>query len=160
MGMIKNGFWLGMFIPVATLAYYYLLTWRLLQYMPLPAKAIYYSISSEVKDRILSYISEQKPYLNPDLTLTDLSNQLHVSRNHLSYIINNELGVNFYEFINYYRIGEVKQKLLDAACKNLTIDAIARDAGFKSRASFYESFKKSTGGSPTEFRLKMTVSVN
>jgi AraC-like DNA-binding protein len=93
-----------------------------------------------------------KPHLNPNLTLQDLADKLDTTTHHLSQLLNNRLNQNFFDFVNGYRVGEVKKDLLNPRKKNLTIMALAYDAGFNSKAAFNAAFKKHTTQTPSEFR--------
>ncbi len=113
---------------------------------------------AKIKLKNIQDIMETKrPYLNPELKLADLANSLGLSENHLSQVINQELGWNFYDFINEYRVKEAQQRLLDPSQKNYTVLAIALDVGFNSNASFYRTFKKFCGISPAAFRKSSLV---
>ncbi|NOY60505.1 MAG: helix-turn-helix transcriptional regulator, partial [Calditrichaeota bacterium] len=94
----------------------------------------------------------QKPYLISDLTLPQLANMLHISAHNLSEILNTYMQKNFFDFINHYRVEEVKNKLSDPKTQHLNILAIAFDAGFNSKTSFNTIFKKYTGQTPSQFR--------
>lgn len=102
---------------------------------------------TELKD----FMCLHKPYLNPELRINDLSKMTEIPTHRLSQIINNQTGKNFFEFINDYRIKEVKQRIPDPSYSNLTLNAIARECGFNSSASFYRVFKQSTGLTPKQF---------
>lgn len=95
-------------------------------------------------------MQNEKLYLEPSLTLTDLSKSLGVNSSILSYVINNGFGKNFNDFINEFRIAEVKEKLKTA--NDSTLLGIAFDCGFNSKATFNRAFKKFTGFSPKEFQ--------
>ena len=73
-------------------------------------------------------------------------------------MINQELQKNFYQFINEYRVNEVKQKLADESFNHLKIISLAFDAGFNSKASFNRVFKSYTGLTPKNFRAKSSNS--
>lgn len=105
-----------------------------------------------LKEELLQYMDKNKPFLNPDLTLTDLAKDFGISRNNLSYLINNNLGDSFYNFVNRYRIEEVKKLMNTLKGKNLTLVALAFEAGFNSKSSFNNIFKKNTGLTPSEYR--------
>jgi AraC-like DNA-binding protein len=106
--------------------------------------------------RIVKFVEEAKPYLDPDLTLTQLAGALGMGRNQLSEMINSGLGTNFYDFINKYRVDEVKRLLHDQSKQNLKVIAIAFEAGFPSKSSFNNIFKKYTGLTPSEYRDRLS----
>lgn len=119
------------------------------------AKSGLTSVKIEALARQLThYMREEKPYLNENLTLTTLAQQCAWSQAHLSQIINTHFKVNFYDFINQYRIEEAKSMLLSPHHDRLSFLGIAFDCGFKSKSSFNRYFKKYTGLSPTEFKKK------
>jgi AraC-like DNA-binding protein len=102
-------------------------------------------------DSLLSYMRIQKPFLKPELTIAALSGELNVSPYYLSDILNNKLNLNFYDFVNRYRVDEFKLKLIDPAYGNISFSGIASDCGFNSNATFYRVFKKITGTTPNEY---------
>lgn len=95
---------------------------------------------------------EEKLYTNSELKLADLAERLDLSPHHLSQIINEKLGQNFFDFINHYRIAAAQQWLDDPAKQNYTILSIALEVGFNNKASFNAAFKKHTGMTPSQFR--------
>lgn len=111
--------------------------------------------NSELMQRLLKYMDEKKPYLEEGLTLTGLAQELNMTRNQLSALINGSTGDNFYRFINKYRIEEVKKLFSDPSKKDYTILAMAYEAGFPSKSSFHNIFKNFTGLTPTEYRNRL-----
>jgi len=107
--------------------------------------------AKEYLGKMLDYFKNEKPYLNGKLSLNDVAKHLDISTNHLSQIINEQLGKNFYDFVNEYRIQEVKSLLCDSEYKNLTLVAIAFESGFNSKTSFNVVFKKITGLTPSQY---------
>ncbi|MGE5498393.1 MAG: helix-turn-helix domain-containing protein [Syntrophothermus sp.] len=108
--------------------------------------------NSELVQSLLAYMEDRKPYLDEKITLTELARKLNMTRNQLSAVINNDLGISFYNLINKYRVEEVKRLLADPANRNFTILAIAYEAGFPAKSSFHSIFKKFTGLTPSEYR--------
>ncbi|MEM7185883.1 MAG: helix-turn-helix domain-containing protein [Bacteroidota bacterium] len=106
--------------------------------------------SQEIKAQLLHYMEEQKPYLESTLRLDDLSNELGVSRHHASQVINEHFDTNFFDFINGYRIEESKRLL--RADMDRSISDIIYASGFNNRVSFYKTFKKHTGLTPSQYR--------
>ena len=103
------------------------------------------------KEKILAAVVAKKMYNNPDLTLTQLAMHLQTTTVLLSRIINTGFAQNFNDFINYYRVMEVKEKLQTGLANEVTIMSLAYDAGFNSKATFNRAFKKVTGKTPKEF---------
>ncbi|KQC30106.1 helix-turn-helix domain-containing protein [Flagellimonas eckloniae] len=108
--------------------------------------------AGETMDLIKDYFEREKPYLNPNLTLTLLSKQLKVSAKELSQSINQQEHLNYSQFILMYRIEEAKRLLLSDTHKNFNIASIAYDSGFNSISSFNTAFKKLTGTTPLAFQ--------
>lgn len=106
---------------------------------------------NDLNEKLIKYMLEEKPYLNPELTLPELATNLEFSRNQLSGIINQVHKKNFYEFVNEYRVDEVKRLMNDPANKHLKMISLAYDAGFNSKASFYRIFKQLTKMTPSEY---------
>ena len=102
-------------------------------------------------DKVTDFMKNKKPYLNPDLNLSDLSISLNFTRAELSKIINTGFGKNFNDFINEYRVNAFKAKLESGEHQPLSLLGIAYDCGFNSKATFNRVFKKITQSSPTEF---------
>jgi AraC-like DNA-binding protein len=106
--------------------------------------------------QLLQKMETDKPYLNSELTLKDLANNLSMSMHNLSEILNTRLNQNFYDFINHYRVEEVKRRLADGESKTYSLIAIAFDSGFKSKSTFNTIFKKQTGTTPSQFRKQLS----
>lgn len=102
-------------------------------------------------------MTQQKPYLEGDLNLPKLAEILEISPHHLSQVINERLEVNFFDFINRYRVEEAKQQLAKTQRRRPNILTIALDAGFNSKSAFYTAFKRHTEMTPSQFR-KMAIS--
>jgi AraC-like DNA-binding protein len=107
--------------------------------------------AKEYQTRLLQYMKEEKPYLNGKLSLNDIATHLNMSINHLSQVINGHLGISFFDFVNKYRVNEVKLKLSNQEHQHITLLAIAFDCGFNSKSSFNKIFKKNTGYTPSGF---------
>lgn len=109
------------------------------------------SVNRELNDKLISYMEAEKPYLNPELSLSELAEKVNLTRNQLSNTINQNHQMNFYEFINQYRIIEVKRLMEDTAKKHLKLISLAYDAGFNSKASFNRIFKQMTEMTPSQY---------
>jgi len=110
---------------------------------------------SEIGQTIQQYLESQKPYLNSEYNLELMAKDLNVTRQNLSQTINDELGKNFYQLINEFRVTAFKKYLNDPKMNHITFLGLAYEAGFNSKSSFYRVFKEITGETPTEFRQKI-----
>lgn len=108
-------------------------------------------MSAQLMVEIRDTVEQRKLFLEPQLTLDELSEALSMPPHYVSQAINEQTGHHFFDFINAYRVEAAKQWLLDNGC-SLTIVQIAMESGFNSKSAFYASFKKHTGSTPTQFR--------
>jgi AraC-like DNA-binding protein len=109
-------------------------------------------INEELKNSLIFYMDSNNPQRDFDLTLTSLAREVKMSRNQLSEVINTGIGCSFYDFINRYRVEDVKRMLALPSNNNYTLLALAFDAGFSSKSTFNSIFKKFTGLTPSEYR--------
>ena len=103
------------------------------------------------REKILQVVVTQKVYTEPELSLTDLAKKLGTNASVLSKAINKSFGMNFNDFINYYRVQGIIEKLKAGEHKTQTLISIAYDCGFNSKATFNRAFKKVTGTIPKDF---------
>jgi len=108
-------------------------------------------VENRYKTRLVDAMENDQAFLDPSITLKTLSRNLGINSSVLSQTINQGFGKNFNEFINEYRIDEVKKRLNSSDHKTGTILDIALESGFNSKATFNRSFKKFTGVSPREY---------
>lgn len=111
----------------------------------------------EVKGILLNLMEVEKPYLDSELNLVRLSEKLNISSHQLSYVLNNGLHENFFNFINRYRVSKAKDYLSDPKYDYLTIVAIGFEAGFNSKTAFNTTFKKMTSYTPTAYKIKSNL---
>jgi AraC-like DNA-binding protein len=111
--------------------------------------------AAESLNQLQNMMENDKPYLNPNLTLNDLSKKLGISNHNLSEILNTQIKQNFFDYINEYRVNEVKRMLEDKNNDHLTLLGIALDAGFNSKSGFNLIFKKFMHCTPSEYRQKI-----
>src|SRR5262249_36631145 len=108
--------------------------------------------------KLLSYMATEKPYLRPDLRLSDVATALSLRPYQLSEVLNRGENKNFFEFVNGYRIEEVKRRLLDPKFSHMNLLGIAIDSGFNSKSVFNDTFKRFTGTTPSLFRQSLQSS--
>ena len=100
---------------------------------------------------LLHYMENSKPWLDPDLTLAKLAEDISIPPRHLSQLINEHRHENFYDFISRYRI-EASKMLLHSADSHKTVLEVLYEVGFNTKSSFNTAFKKYTGTTPTNYR--------
>lgn len=111
--------------------------------------------SPELK-RVLNAMEVDKLYREEGMTITTLSQHLSIHEYRLRKLINGELAYrNFNDFLNFFRIQEVSQKLSDPQHQELPVLTLALDSGFRSLSSFNKAFKNIHGVTPTEYRAQM-----
>ena len=108
--------------------------------------------SNEAVRRLKSHMKTEAPYLDPSLSIYDLSQQLNLPSKELSILINHNLNQHFFDFVNEYRIKKAMEILADASKSDFTILEILYEVGFNSKSSFNTAFKKYTQLTPTQYR--------
>lgn len=112
---------------------------------------VYVQVDNQILERIKSGMDNQKLYLNPTLTLSEFAKELKLNPKMVSQQINTGLSKSFNDFVNEYRVEEVKLRLNSLDLERLTILGIAYESGFNSKTTFNRIFKDFTGVAPREF---------
>jgi AraC-like DNA-binding protein len=102
--------------------------------------------------KLKQFMIAEKPFLNPSVTIQDISNTIQIPTRELSILINHELDQHFYDFVNSYRIEHAMEIIKDTTKSKVTILEILYEVGFNSKSSFNTAFKKHTGSTPTYYR--------
>lgn len=105
----------------------------------------------KISQKLLNYIQKEKPFLNPEFSMSLLSESLKIPRHHLTEVLNKHLGKNFFLFVNEYRVSAVK-KQLDKPGNPYSIEAIGYECGFNSKSTFFSVFKSITGQTPKNYQ--------
>jgi AraC-like DNA-binding protein len=105
-----------------------------------------------LKESLIALMTTEHPYRDPDLTLPDLAERLGTTPHKLSEVLNSELSQTFYDFVNGYRVEDVRRRLAKADSRNQNLLTLAMDAGFASKSTFNQVFKKQTGQTPSAYR--------
>lgn len=98
----------------------------------------------------LSIIVKKELYLKPNFTLDEAAKELDVTKHLLSQYLNVVLGKSFSNIINEYRIEKAKKLLKTES--NFSVEGIGYESGFNSKSTFFTTFKKITGKTPTEYQ--------
>jgi AraC-like DNA-binding protein len=108
--------------------------------------------SKELYNQVISYFEEKNPYCQPNYRLVMLASDLNTNTKYLSLAINTYYGENFESLLNKYRIKFVKQMLDDGLAEKYTMEYIYTLAGYSSRTTFYENFRKIHKMSPSDYQ--------
>jgi AraC-like DNA-binding protein len=103
--------------------------------------------ADELSMRLRRLMAERKPFLDPELSLPELAAMSGMTRNALSQLLNEVMGLSFSDFVNGFRIEEARRLLSDPG-SSLSILDIAFEAGFNSKSAFYRSFGRLESESP------------
>ncbi|MCV9385946.1 AraC family transcriptional regulator [Reichenbachiella ulvae] len=106
-------------------------------------------LAGDKHEQLITLMKEEKPYLAPTLTLSDLAEQLDLSSHHLSQIINQFEQQNFNDFVNKYRVEEFIQRAHKDS--HFSFLALALDSGFNSKSTFNAVFRKQKGVTPSQY---------
>ncbi|MBX2875785.1 MAG: AraC family transcriptional regulator [Saprospiraceae bacterium] len=105
-----------------------------------------------IEQAILQSVKEEQLYLDEQLTLVKLADQIGESSQKVSETLNRRMATSFYNLVNRFRVEQAKLLLLDPQAAHLSIEGIAYECGFKSRSTFFKFFKKEVGMTPTAFK--------
>lgn len=108
--------------------------------------------TAQISDQLQQLLTEKKLYLNPNLTRKELAEELNVNEVFISSLLKERLQTNFYELINKHRVEEAIRLIRNGNLNQITVDALAKESGFKSKSTFNKAFKLHTGSTPTQYR--------
>jgi AraC-like DNA-binding protein len=108
--------------------------------------------AAELERSLLAVMERDAPWKNSELTLADLAAMLGSTPHKLSEVLNARVGRTFYDFVNGYRVREVQRRIEAGDAQRLKMLAIALDAGFASKSTFNDAFKRHTSVTPSSFR--------
>jgi len=112
-------------------------------------------LSADLKQKgiwLKKVVKENRYYQDPELSLGSLAEKLELTTHELSRIINTVLKKSFNDFINEYRVAEVKRKMQDVAYDHMNLLGIAYESGFNSKTTFNRAFKQATGKNPVDYK--------
>lgn len=116
--------------------------------------------SSKYTEKLSHFMESEKPYLDPNLSINDLSDKLDLNVRTLSQVINKTMGLRFFDYVNKYRIRDAKLLLEDLPDPKMTILEIMYQVGFNSKSSFNTAFKKFTGITPSEIKRRTKIGIS
>lgn len=114
------------------------------------------STSLNYTNRLISYMEQESPYLNPDLSLRHLAELIEINPNQLSWLLNTQLDMNYNYFVNKYRLSHFIELATDKANSHISLMGLAFESGFNSKTVFNTFFKKETGMTPSAYLKSKT----
>ena len=119
---------------------------------PSPKKFTPSSVKTdECKEKLESFITKQKPFLVKNYSIRQLAADCDMPVHHLSIVINREYGINYADFINRYRIDYIITHRYDENYRQFSLEGLSSEAGFNSRSTFINAFKKVTNQTPSVY---------
>ncbi|MFK7812401.1 MAG: helix-turn-helix domain-containing protein [Maribacter sp.] len=152
--------WLGIAFIILFIAYYGMIAPELyrLESLNLPQKYSQSKLSNkdlnQLKTQLERMMMAKKPYLNTKLMKAELATMLGISNPELARLLNERIGMNFFDFVNYYRIKEFIDLAKTDKAKELTFFGLAQEAGFNSKTTFNKAFRSLMGTSPSAYFSK------
>ena len=113
------------------------------------------SRKSNILRKIQVEMESQKYAINRMASLSGLAQRVHESKHHVSQVINERLGKNFYELLAHYRVEEAKRLMRQDSQLQLTVEEIAERVGYNSKSAFNSAFKKLTDHTPSTYRKNL-----
>jgi len=104
--------------------------------------------------RLKRVMADKELFKNPNLKVNDLAREVNISGHQLSQVLNDNIEKNFTLFVNEYRINEACKILSENT--NLSIDAIGDEVGFNAKSTFFATFKKIKGMTPSVYQQSNT----
>jgi AraC-like DNA-binding protein len=105
-----------------------------------------------LKAALITVMEREQPWRESDLTLPDLAARVNSTPHKVSEVLNAQMGQTFYDFVSAYRVREVQRRIAAGEARSLKMLALAMDAGFSSKSTFNEAFKRHTRLTPSGFR--------
>lgn len=149
--------WLGIAFIILFIAYYGMIAPDLFRIQSLNLSQKYSQSKLDHKDldllktQLELMMTAKKPYLNTKLMKAELATMLGISNPELARLLNERIGMNFFDFVNYYRIKEFIALATTNKAKELTFFGLAQEAGFNSKTTFNKSFRSLMGTSPSVY---------
>ncbi len=154
--------WLAIAFIILFIAYYQMITPFVFQFQKITKEVKYtqskfsYAELDKLKLELEEIMEQKKPYLNSKLLKSELAELMNINAPELSRLLNERIGMSFFEYVNYHRIHEFIRLAKSPMIEQKTLLAIAQEAGFQSKSTFNKSFKQIMGCPPSEY-LKNSI---
>ena len=155
--LAREFIWLAVALIVLFIAYYQMAFPTVFQFKKVP-KTNKYAQSKfsqtdldQLKLKLEEIMESKKPYLNAKLLKSELAELMDINAPELSRLLNERIGMSFFEYVNYHRIHEFIRLAKSPIIKQKTLLGLAQEAGFQSKSTFNKSFKQIMGCPPSEY---------
>lgn len=111
--------------------------------------------TNQIRDKIDSLLKERELFLNEQVKLSDISDELNISSHMVSGVINKSFKMSFPQYVNLLRIRRAQQKLINEHDKKII--TIALESGFSSLSAFNRAFKENSNMNPSDYRAKFSL---
>ena len=108
--------------------------------------------AKQYQQQLIHFMNKAEIWKDPELSIAKLGHQTNIPKHHITQTLNEDMGKNFYNFVNEYRVEAAKKLLVSPEFASWSIVAIAYECGFNSKTAFNNFFKKYTGMTPSEFK--------
>lgn len=125
---------------------------------PQSTHGVFNQEQQEIYEKLEQLVNTAEVYANPNLTLLHLAKKLEVKKQVLTKVIYQHTGSHYYDYINHLRVEKFKEMLTSNKNQHLSIEGMAKELGFKSKATLYKYFKKSEGTTPAKYKQTIIAS--
>ncbi|MEM9753753.1 MAG: helix-turn-helix domain-containing protein [Planctomycetota bacterium] len=152
--------WVAIALIILFLAYYQMVSPDVFRYETVSKEIKYaqskfsYADLDKLKLELEKIMEEKKPYTNAKLLKSELAEMLQINAPELSRLLNERIGMSFFEYVNYHRIHEFIRLAKSPLIEQKTLLGLAQEAGFNSKSTFNKSFKQIMGCPPSEYLKK------
>jgi AraC-like DNA-binding protein len=105
----------------------------------------------QVLRQVEEFMQQSRPFLKPGYNIQKLAGVIGIPSYQLSALINRQVGINFNDYLNRYRVKYCEELIQNGEAANLNLKGLANNCGFHNRNTFTIAFKKFTGVAPSNY---------
>ena len=108
------------------------------------------------KRQLIQLMNKEQPYLQSKLSLEDLATLMHSDKPTLTRVIHEGFQMNFYDFVNSYRIEHFIVLTQNNEYQHYTMLGLAYESGFHAKSTFHKAFKKIKNTTPGAYQMALS----